>query len=84
MTTQPQQDPSQAPNGSWRGGVLGVLFGVLLTIVGVVLLFPGLCTMAFVAMTEGASLGMWICLAVSVGGLWLIIAGLRIAYGWSQ
>jgi hypothetical protein len=82
MTNQPQQDPSQAPNGSWRAGVLDVLLGVLLTMVGLVLLLPGLCAMALVAMSEDGSL--WACLAISVGGLWLIIAGLRIAYGWSR
>ena len=82
MTNQPQQDPSQAPNGSWRAGVLDVLLGVLLIMVGLVLLLPGLCTMALVAMSEDGSL--WACVAMSVGGLWLITAGLRIAYGCSR
>jgi hypothetical protein len=82
MTNQPQQDPSQAPNGSWRAGVLDVLLGVPLIMVGLALLLPGLCSMALVAMSDDGSL--WTCVAMSIGGLWLTIAGLRMAYGWSR
>jgi hypothetical protein len=73
MTNQPQQDPSQAPNGSSRAGVLDVL----LVVGGLVLLLPGLCAMALVAKTDDGSL--WASVAISIGGLWLIIAGLRTA-----
>ena len=76
MTNQPQQDPSQAPNGSWGAGFLGVL----LIIVGLTLLLPGLCTMAL-AIGGGGSLFALACLAISAGGVWLIVIGLRMAYG---
>jgi hypothetical protein len=80
MTNQPQQDPSQGPNRSWGAGCLGVLLGMLLIIVGLALLLPGLCTMAVLAMGGGDSLTVWAGLAISAVGLWLIIAGQRMAY----
>jgi hypothetical protein len=76
MTNQPQQDPSQAPNGSWGAGFLGVL----LILVGLTLLLPGLCTMALVISETGSLIALAF-LAISAVGLWLVVIGLRMAYG---
>jgi hypothetical protein len=76
MTNQPQQDPSQGPNGSRGAGCLGVL----LIIVGFMVLLPGLCTMAS-AISGSGSIALAF-LAISAVGLCLVVVGLRIAYDW--
>jgi uncharacterized RDD family membrane protein YckC len=54
----------------------------LMVVIGIVALLPGLCALVFIAMMPGGGDGvialLWvICLAISAGGLFLIIRALR-------
>jgi hypothetical protein len=74
MTNQPQQDPSKSPGEKNTTNLLMI-------IVGFVLLLPGLCAaaMSFGSGTGGYLIAMGMAgLAISAGGVWLIVAGLRI------
>jgi uncharacterized RDD family membrane protein YckC len=54
----------------------------LMVVIGIVALLPGLCALIFMAMMPGGGDGgvalLWlVCLAISAGGLFLIIRALR-------
>jgi hypothetical protein len=54
----------------------------LMVVIGIVLLLPGLCALVFMVMMPGGGQGviavLWlVCLAISAGGLFLIIRALR-------
>jgi len=76
MTDQPPQKRS-SPTPRERA------LSVLMIIVGVVLLLPGLCAIVAMSLFGGRgdpgliAIGM-ACLAISGGGIWLIVAGRRI------
>jgi hypothetical protein len=84
MTDHPKQNASKPPDNPRRERGLSVI----MIIAGVVLLLPGLCSilaalvianMAPGGGADGRLIAMWMaCLAISGGGVWLIVAGLRI------
>jgi hypothetical protein len=57
---------------------------ILMAIGGIILLLPGLCAVAFMTMgglspgQDSALTSLWIvCLAISAGGVWLLIRAFR-------
>ena len=66
--------PPAAPVPRQRLGRVAV---VLLTLLGIVMLLPGLCSLFFIVVMPGGGGGavslLWlVCFAISAGGIWLI------------